>query len=193
MGKNCLFVHNNVLAEEELPPIIESGMSLGWVPGNTFYFNTRKTSPNRLAQLYLKGANIAFGLDVSKTWTFGHNSLLAYQIAREEEQYLFPDDLLAIQTINGAKAIGLDHCLGSLEPGKRADVVIRSTDSPGSYPVCNVERDLMLLSLTRTVDTVLVDGRIVVKNGRHTLVDEQVVNELAQKATERILERSGTG
>ncbi|HJN40442.1 MAG TPA: amidohydrolase family protein [Chloroflexota bacterium] len=191
LGKNCLFVHNNVIEEEELRPIAESGMSLGWVPGNTFYFNTRKTSPNRLAQLYHQGVNIAFGLDVSKTWTFGHNSLLAYQIAREEEQYLFPEDLLAIQTINGAKAVGLDHCLGSLEPGKRADLVIRSNDSPGSHPVCNVERDLMLLSLTRTVDTVIVDGRVVVKNGSHTLIDEQVVTERAQKATESIMERAG--
>ena len=191
LSENCLFVHNNVLQEDELEPILDSGMSLGWVPGNTFYFNTRKHSPNRLPELYHKGVNIAFGLDVSKTWTFGHNTLFAYQIAREAEQYLFPDDLLAMQTINGAKAVGLGERIGSLEPGKRADLVIHSQKAPGSYPVYNVERDLTLQSLTRNVETVIVDGRIVVKNGRHTLMDEQVVCDLAQRATERILDRSG--
>ncbi len=192
LDDNCVFAHNNSLRDEEFQIIVDSGMSIVWVPGNSFYYNTRKDFPNRMPELYHKGVNVAFGVDLRKTWTFGHNTLLAYQIGRAEEQYLFPDDLLAIQTINGAKAMGLDDRLGSLEPGKRADVVVRSNDSPGAYPVHNIERDLTLHSLTSTVDTVIVDGRVVVKNGRHTLIDEQVVHELAQKATERILHRAET-
>ena len=39
---------------------------------------------------------------MNKTWVFGQNTLLAYNIAREERQVLYPDDLLKIQTINGA-------------------------------------------------------------------------------------------
>ncbi len=113
---------------------------------------------------------------------------MAYYIAREERQWLSADDLLAIQTINGAKAMGLEGLIGSLEPGKRADLVIRTNDNPQSYPIHHVERDLILYNLTKTVDTVIVDGRIVVKNGRHTLVDEQVVYDLAQKAAEHLLE-----
>ncbi|MCH8087785.1 MAG: amidohydrolase family protein, partial [Chloroflexi bacterium] len=154
-------------------------------------YGIRKRVPNRIPELYHKGLNIGFGLDVSKTWTFGHNTLLAYNIAREEEQYLFSDDLLAIQTINGAKAMMVDDRLGSLEPGKRADLVIRSNDSPWNYPVHHIERDLTLYSLTRSVDTVIVDGRIVVKNGHHVLLDEEVIYQRAQKAAEKLLEGAG--
>ena len=141
--------------------------------------------------LYHRGVNITFGIDVCKTWTFGQNSLLAYNIAREEEQYLFPDDLLAIQTINGAKALLLGDRLGSLEPGKRADIVIRRNDLPEAVPQHHIERALMLHTLTKNVDTVIVDGRIVVKNGHHTLIDEEFVYQLGQKAADRMLERAG--
>ncbi|MEE9249275.1 MAG: amidohydrolase family protein [Dehalococcoidia bacterium] len=191
LDRKCVFVHSNVLQDDEIQPIIDSGMTIVWVPGNSFYYGMRKRVPNRIPELYHKGLNIGFGLDVSKTWTFGHNTLLAYNIAREEEQYLFPDDLLAIQTINGAKAMMVDDRLGSLEPGKRADLVIRSNDSPWNYPVHHIERDLTLYSLTRSVDTVIVDGRIVVKNGHHVLLDEEVIYQRAQKAAEKLLEGAG--
>ena len=49
----------------------------------------------------------------------------------------------------------------------------------------------MLHTLTKSVDTVIVDGRIVVKNGHHTLIDEEVVYQLGQKAADRMLERAG--
>ncbi len=191
LDDRCSFVHNNILWKEELQPIIDSGMTLVWVPGNSFYYRSRKTFPTEMPGLYHRGVNITFGIDVCKTWTFGQNSLLAYNIAREEEQYLFPDDLLAIQTINGAKALLLEDRLGSLEPGKRADIVIRRNDLPEAVPQHHIERALMLHTLTKNVDTVIVDGRIVVKNGHHTLIDEEVVYQLGQKAADRMLERAG--
>ena len=176
------------LKKREKDHIVDSGASIAWVPGNSFYYGMRKNIPNPLPGLYHRGANIGFGMDVSKTWTFGHNTLLAYNIAREEQEYLFADDLLAIQTINGAKALMEEDRLGSIEPGKRADLVIRSIDNPWNYPIHQVERDITLYSLTRNVDTVLVNGQIVVKDGHHTLVDEHVIYELAQQAAKRMLD-----
>ena len=96
---------------------------------------------------------------MNKTWVFGQNTLLAYNIAREEGHVLYPDDLLKIQTINGARALKADTMVGSIEPGKKADIVIRSLSDPWNFPVHHVERDITLYSLTRNVDTVLVDGR----------------------------------
>ena len=68
---------------------------------------------------------------------------------------------------------------------------MRSNNSPWNYPIYNFEQDLTLHSMTRSLDTVLVDGRILVKNGRHNLIDEEVVYRVAQEATERILKRAG--
>ena len=187
IDEKCMFVHNNVLRDAEIQPVLDSGMTFVWVPGNSFYYGMRKEIPNRIPELYHRGLNVGFGLDVNKTWVFGQNTLLAYNIAREEGHVLYPNDLLKIQTINGARALKADHMIGSIEPGKRADIVIRSLSDPWNFPVHHVERDITLYSLTRNVDTVLVDGRIVIKNGRHTMIDEEVVYQRAQKAAETLL------
>jgi hypothetical protein len=77
--------------------------------------------------------------------------------------------------------MGLADMMGSLEPGKRADLVIRSGDlpeyQPGHYPIQN----LLLASRGKSVDTVIVDGQIVVRGGHSTRVDEQVVYERETK------------
>ena len=187
LDSKCLFVHSNVIRDPEIQPILDSGLTIAWVPGNSFYYGVRKGIPNRIPELYHRGLNVGFGMDVNKTWVFGQNTLLAYNIAREERQVLYPDDLLKIQTINGARALKADTMVGSIEPGKKADIVIRSLSDPWNYPVHHVERDITLYSLTRNVDTVLVDGRIVIKNGRHTMIDEEVVYQRAQKAAETLL------
>ena len=188
LDSRCLFIHSNVIREPEMQPVLDSGLTIAWVPGNSFYYGQRRNFPNRIPELYHRGLNVGFGLDVNKTWVFGQNTLLAYNMAREEGQVLYPDDLLKIQTINGARALKADHIIGSLEPGKRADIIIRSLDDPWNYPIYHVERDIALYSLTRNVDTVLVDGRIVIKNGRHTMVDEEVVFQQGQRTAEKLLQ-----
>jgi 5-methylthioadenosine/S-adenosylhomocysteine deaminase len=74
--------------------------------------------------------------------------------------------------------------IGSLEPGKRADIVIRTTEvaesQPGLYPIQT------LASRGKSVDTVIVDGRIVVRRGRSTLVDEGVVYATARERAIRV-------
>ena len=77
-----------------------------------------------------------------------------------------------MQTINAAAAAGLQAELGSLEPGKRADVVVRSARAAGSYPA-NYPVHLLALTLgAGSVDTVLVNGEVVLRGGRSTRVDE---------------------
>ena len=187
LDARCVFVHMNHLWEDELDPIVESGMTPVWVPGNTFYYATRREVPSRMAELFHRGVNVTLGQDVSKAWAFGQSPLLDYYIAREEGHYLSPTDLIQIQTINGARAMGLEERIGSLEPGKRADIVIRTTDLPEAYPLVFPERGIVLQALSKAVDTVLVDGRTVLRGGRLTNMDEAVIYAGAQASAERLL------
>ena len=188
---NCVFVHMNVLREDEIEPIVESDMSIVWSPTNSWYWGTRQYHRNWIPELSRRGNNVAIGTDVGRVSAFGDQLFSAYVIARDQGDYLSPEDLLAMQTINGAKALRLDDRLGSLEVGKRADLVIRTDDLPEAWPRINVERQQLLLARSRSVDTVIVDGRIVVKGGRHTLMDEAVVYERAQQAAERMMAAAG--
>jgi cytosine/adenosine deaminase-related metal-dependent hydrolase len=132
------------------------------------------------------------GLDVSKVAGFGSELMLtSYLMARDQGDYLSPDDLLQMHTLNGARAMRMDREIGSIEPGKRADLVIRSNDLPEARPMHNLERQHLLVARSRSVDTVIVDGRVVIRGGRHTWMDEAYVYGLAEEAAARM--RVGAG
>ncbi|HLH23464.1 MAG TPA: amidohydrolase [Chloroflexota bacterium] len=84
-------------------------------------------------------------------------------------------DLLRMATINGARACGLQDEIGSLEVGKRADVVLLRRDSYALAADNDLPVQLVYCENGAAVDTVFVDGEIVVREGRCTRVDEQAV------------------
>ena len=92
-----------------------------------------------------------------------------------------------MQTVNGAAAAGLNKELGSLELGKRADIVIRSAQVPEAYPSNNPIHRLALTMGTGSVETVLVNGKIVFRDGHSTQVDE---TEAYQSVSKSVFERS---
>ncbi len=85
----------------------------------------------------------------------------------------------------------LDHRLGSLEPGKRADLVIHTSVLPEQQPVLDVVRNLVLVSRTRSVRAAVVDGRVVLENGRSTLIDDKRVCATVRDSVMRIVNRLG--
>jgi cytosine/adenosine deaminase-related metal-dependent hydrolase len=71
--------------------------------------------------------------------------------------------------------------IGSLEPGKRADIVIRTVETAEVQPGWSPVQNILLAGRSRSVDTVIVDGRIVLHGGRSTLVDEESVYRTARQ------------
>jgi 5-methylthioadenosine/S-adenosylhomocysteine deaminase len=128
---------------------------------------------------------------VAKVWAFGEQGFLGYLVARDKQAYLAPEEIFEISTISAARAMGLEDRVGSLEPGKRADVVIRSNDVTEAHPALDPIRNLVLVDRTKSVDTVLVDGRPVVERGRATLIENEQVYELADRSARALSRRLG--
>ena len=76
---------------------------------------------------------------------------------------------------NAARALGMEGQIGSLTVGKKADILIINPDSPTPVAPCSVLSYFDMTFQGRQVETVIVDGRIVVKDGHSTLVDEEQV------------------
>jgi 5-methylthioadenosine/S-adenosylhomocysteine deaminase len=96
-----------------------------------------------------------------------------------------------LATITGAEAVGMADRIGSIEPGKKADLVIHRTDTPGWIPRGDVGLQLVWGTDGRSVRDVFVDGRQVLADGRITTID---TDDLARVAAERqasILARTG--
>jgi adenine deaminase len=74
--------------------------------------------------------------------------------------------------MGGARALGLDAAVGSLEPGKKADVVLIKNDaSPAMFPLINPYGHIAFQAQRADVHTVLVDGRVVKQDGRLVGID----------------------
>lgn len=100
------------------------------------------------------------------------------------------ESALELATIAGAKALGLDSEIGSLEPGKKADIVLYDTMRPEWRTLFNPVNSLVYNADGRSVHTVLVEGRIVVENYTPTFVDTEELIRNVQKIGKGMLDRN---
>jgi cytosine/adenosine deaminase-related metal-dependent hydrolase len=94
-------------------------------------------------------------------------------------------------TVNGARAAGLKDRIGSLEVGKRADLVIRANDVPEAFPLTDPVSNLVFSARSKTVHTVVIDGRVVFEGRQSTMVDREEVFAAVQASVARVFDRMG--
>jgi 5-methylthioadenosine/S-adenosylhomocysteine deaminase len=92
-------------------------------------------------------------------------------------------------TVNGATALRQGNELGSIEVGKKADLVLVDLEKPHLTPLHNVISHLVYSAVGSDVDTTIVDGRILMLERRVLTLDEDKVLRLAQKSADDLLAR----
>jgi 5-methylthioadenosine/S-adenosylhomocysteine deaminase len=108
-----------------------------------------------------------------------------------DPSYLPPGKALEMVTIDAAQGLGLAHELGSLEPGKKADLILVDLYKPHTYPLNMPVYRTVYFANGADVDTVIVDGKILMEQRVVQTVDEAKVLDMAQRETEAMLERTG--
>jgi cytosine/adenosine deaminase-related metal-dependent hydrolase len=108
----------------------------------------------------------------------GDNSLLPYE------------KMLELATIDAAKVVGLDHIVGSLETGKRADIITVNLLNPRLTPNFNIIHSIVMSAQGCDVDNVLVDGEFLMRDGKVLSVNEKQVLTEAQREAEETVERA---
>jgi len=184
-------IHMNVIEDDDVSAILDSGANLVWCPFSYLHFGMSDRVRCRLPELMRRGANVALAIDITTDASVGTSAAAAFLAAGNARTSIGPEDILEMQTVRAARVAGLGREIGSLEPGKRADIVIRSPLAPEVQPAVNPVHQLALLSSAGSVDTVIVDGRIVLRNGRSTRVDEAEAYATVKKTVERRMRRLG--
>jgi cytosine/adenosine deaminase-related metal-dependent hydrolase len=100
-------------------------------------------------------------------------------------------DVLRFATIEGARANGLDHKVGSLTPGKEADIVMLRTDRINVTPLNDPATAVVAGMDTGNVDTVIVAGRVMKRSGRLEYVDWPAVRRSVEESRDHVIEKSG--
>lgn len=104
------------------------------------------------------------------------------------------EQVFALATIEGAKAMGLEEEIGSLEVGKKADLAIINLKGLHTHPLdehVSVYSHLVYQAKSSDVITTIVDGQIVLDNGRLTTINEEEVRINSNKAIKRVAKRAG--
>jgi cytosine/adenosine deaminase-related metal-dependent hydrolase len=114
-----------------------------------------------------------------------------YKDARLDVGVLPAERVLEMATLRGAEALGLERQIGSLEVGKRADLVLYDRDTPEWRPLLNPVNNLVYAASGASVRTVLVDGRIVLDEGRLTTLDERALYARVEALSRAHVRRAG--
>ncbi|KXA97705.1 N-ethylammeline chlorohydrolase [candidate division MSBL1 archaeon SCGC-AAA259J03] len=96
---------------------------------------------------------------------------------------------LETATIHGAEAIGRENEIGSLEPGKKADIILVDMKKPHLTPIFNIESHLVYSCNGSDVDSVIVNGEILMNNREILTLDEEKILKDGQKTAEKLAEK----
>lgn len=192
LGPDALFSHSVNLTEQEIALCATTGTKICHNPSANISIQGRCPVPELLdagvtVMLGSDGTAPDRGADMFRhMWQCMHYHRRHFR----DTSYLPPGKVLEMATIDGARALGLDSEIGSLEVGKRADLVLVDLFKPHLYPLNMPVYRLAYFANGADVDTVIVDGKILMEGRRVLSVDEAEVLEFAQQETEAMLDRA---
>lgn len=115
---------------------------------------------------------------------------LLHKVAHEDPEIMTASRVLELATIEGARAVGLGRDIGSLEAGKRADIIVVRLRGSFVEPVHDPVSALVYAAAGTEVATVVVDGRILMEDGRLTELDEEAILDRSRRAAEDLARRA---
>ena len=193
LDERLVAAHFRVADDEDLRRTAAAGASVAHCPSVFCYWNP---SPDMqwtpVPELRDAGVTVALGID-DHYWhdsydMFGEarQARLAANLKRTAGQYSSMA-LVRMLTIEGARALGVGDEIGSLEPGTRADVILLDVDQPKFTPLANVPAHVVNNAAPADVETVIVDGNVLLDDGTVETMDADAVRDRSERALDRFV------
>jgi cytosine/adenosine deaminase-related metal-dependent hydrolase len=193
-GSNVVFAHGVWLTEPEWRIFATKGAAVAHCPSSNMKL---ASGIARVPEMIQAGMNVSLGCD-------GGPSNNCYDMIREmktvsllqkvrllDPLVLDAETALEMATINGAKALGLQKEVGSIEVGKKADLILVSLRKPHLVPPLNPVSHLVYAANGSDVETVIIDGKIVMRDRVVKTIEEEHVIRHANERGTKLLARSG--
>ncbi|MDW8325067.1 MAG: amidohydrolase family protein [Anaerolineales bacterium] len=201
-GPDTTFIHCTTLSDEEIQMIVDSGASVslaapvemmmghGMVP--TQRFLDRGLRPSLSVDVETNVPNDMF-TQMRAIISLQHALLFERKLAGEENlpPFLTSRDVLEFATIEGARANGLADKIGTLTPGKEADLIMLRTDRPNVFPINDPIGAVVWGMDTSNVDSVFVAGKALKRNGQLLNVDLNSIRRQAYESRDYVVAKSG--
>jgi len=193
-GPGSLFAHMVWLDDRDVKGVAKSRSNVAHCPSSNLKL---ASGIPRVPEMLQAGANVGLGCDgapCNNTYDMIREMKLAavIQKARLLDPRSMPaSTVLNMATMNGARAMGMESEIGSIEVGKKADLVLIDLKKPHLVPYTDVVSDLVYSAMGSDVDTVLVDGRVLLEGGKPTTLDEERILDEAQRHQTALFARCG--
>jgi len=180
LGPDVIAVHCTFVEPDDIGVLARTGIRYVHCP--TMY-PRRGVFPPLMA---IRGAGVVtgFGTDWVRMdpWVGMRQAINAVRLLARDPDLLTAREALVLSTIEAARVLGLDHEIGSIEPGKKADLILVDLRRPNLQPFYGTAAGLVYNVHGSDVATVIIDGRIVVEDGRCLTLDTAaVLNEVAAR------------
>lgn len=197
LNKRLIAVHFLAANNRDINMLAKAGASVVHCPSVWMNAAIGPKHWTPIRSLYEAGVNITLGTDSSGGWIEGSDMFTEMRNCILMSNFLYgagwlkPVDVLKMATINGAKALGIEKETGSLEVGKSADVILLKFDQPSLQLSTDIPAMIVYGSSGRDVQTVLIDGRIVVRNRELLTIDGKKMLGEALSMREKLYHQAG--
>ena len=197
LGENVVMSHCLGLDQSEVDVLARTGTKVVAVPTAAVKSGFGMTSEGLLPEMLDAGITVGIGTDAGNNSNLIETNRAMYLIAvlykdaRRSTTAITAETALDLATIGGARTLGLGDEIGSIEPGKKADLALYDTRRAEWATLFNPVNSLVYNADGRSVHTVLIDGRVVVENHTPLFVDEQSLIAEVQAVGESMLARTG--
>lgn len=194
IGPRVLLIHAVWLNDEDIRRLAETGTHVTHNPIS----NTKLASGIApIPKMLQAGVNVTLGTDAAtcnNTYDMINDMRWAsclHKVNTFDPTATPSETVLEMATINGAKAMGLENEIGSIEVGKRADFVALDMDKPHLVPAPNPVSTIVNAASASDVNMVVIDGKVVVQDGEVLTMDEERILRLAKERADALYQRSG--
>ncbi len=191
LDDRLLAAHFRLADDEDVRRTAEADASVAHCPSIFCYWNTDgDVQWTPVPELRAAGVDVGLGID-DHYWhdsydMFGEarQARLAANLKRSTGQY-HSMELVRMLTIEGAEALGVGDEIGSIESGKRADVILLDVEKPKFTPLTNIPAQVANNAAPADVETVIVDGDVLMRDGDVETMDADAVRERVESAVDR--------
>lgn len=192
LGKNVLAAHCIDLSARDMQVLAERNVNVAYVPVSNMKLGLGAAKIKDLTDLHV---NVGLGtdgpasnnsLDMFETMKVG---ALLQKLVYGNPAVMPAREVLEMATMGGARALSLSRDVGSLEVGKKADIVLLDLAKAHLRPFHDVYSSIVYCARGSDVDTVIVDGRILMQKGQVKTLDEAKVMRTAEEASSDLLSR----
>jgi cytosine/adenosine deaminase-related metal-dependent hydrolase len=194
LGSDMVFAHGIHFDDDDLKRLADSQSNISHCPAS----NMKLASGfSRVPEMLQIGVPVSLGCDggpSNNTYDMVRETRLAALIHKaksDDPLVVTAEQALEMATLGGARAMGISDQVGTLEAGKLADIILIDMKDLGFIPVTNPVSNLVYSGSGHAVDTVIVNGKPLMRGKKLLTLDEAAVMERARKHSKPLLERAG--